>query len=667
MEQRVWQVNVKDTSFDRAGITKDNAEAVCEYIWNGFEANASNVTVMQRGGEMSETPSLLVKDDGHGIPFSSLEDTFGAFLASNKVANGIRIKSQQNKGKGRFSYLAFAQSARWITAYADGNEKKQYAISMSAVQRHSFSTSDLQTINGDAACGTTVELPVSDSMDFGIFAFPQIKEKLLEEFAWYLYLNPDKRLLYCDNALDPSEYINDDISKKITVNIEEHSFEINLIVWKRRTKNSSKIYYMNNEGTLFQTENTSFNKNSAEFYHAVFVRSDFFTENLVYHDYDDNDLRIQGIPPEQRQVMRELKKTIHGVIEQAFRSFLVGKADKLFADMEKRNSLPRFSDDDLGRVQKKDFQQVVQGIYCVEPRIFHNLKPVQERSLLGFLNLLLCSDERESILSIIEGVVSLSTEQRKDFATILERSRLEHILEVMGLIQKRYDIVTELKKIVFDHARFANERDHIQKIIEHHYWLFGDQYSLITADKTIQTSLVQFEEMLRAAGTESMAVDEREQAKRMDIFLYTSRYTEVGTCEGLILELKAPSVKLTSDVYNQIDKYANIIRREPRFQSADRTWRFYSICSVVDDDVRIKYENFLQHGKKCLAGMVGNFEIYAMSWDDVFTSFDARYRFLLDKLRVDYEQTGKNDDTLGAAITRASIDELTQRLIDIQV
>ena len=44
-----WQVSLNNDSFDRAGITKDCKDAVCEYIWNGFEAGASKVSVSLQG------------------------------------------------------------------------------------------------------------------------------------------------------------------------------------------------------------------------------------------------------------------------------------------------------------------------------------------------------------------------------------------------------------------------------------------------------------------------------------------------------------------------------------------------------------------------------------------------------------------------------------------
>jgi hypothetical protein len=150
----------------------------------------------------------------------------------------------------------------------------------------------------------------------------------------------------------------------------------------------------------------------------------------------------------------------------------------------------------------------------------------------------------------------------------------------------------------------------------------------------------------------------------MDVFLYSTRITESGTDECLIVELKAPYIALTLDVYNQIERYAFTVLKEPRFQSVDRVFKFIAVCSTVSDEVKVKYENFTQHGKKCLAGVVKNFEIYAMSWDDVFTSFFARHQFLLEKLKLDYEETVSSIPEQDDAPTRETIINRTKNILD---
>lgn len=60
------------------------------------------------------------------------------------------------------------------------------------------------------------------------------------------------------------------------------------------------------------------------------------------------------------------------------------------------------------------------------------------------------------------------------------------------IMQRCGKVIEVLKTIVFDYAGYANERDHVQKIVEQHYWLFGEQYHLVTADKRMQKALEEY-------------------------------------------------------------------------------------------------------------------------------------------------------------------------------
>ena len=666
-----WQVSLNNNSFDRAGITKDCKEAVCEYIWNGFEAGATRVTVSLQGSPLTEAMSLVIADNGTGIPFESLNETFGAFLSSTKNDLSIRIKSQANKGKGRFSYLSFSSSAEWRTLYNSDGELRSYVINTDSTDRSKFDTTELNTEKSTDETGTSVIFPILDAAIVDQLSYENMRQKLLEEFAWYLYLNKEKNasLLYMGIPLEYAQYINTDLSNAVSRIIDANHFKIDLIVWNSSVSNSSKIYYLSENGEIIATENTSFNKNKVNFYHAVFVSSKFFKPDMFFPPEEENDQFEFETQSEQRTVIRKLRKDISSFVSETLKAFLVRQADERLAEMQKRGNYPYFSDDDYGQLRKKDFENVTRELYCVEPRIFYRLNDTQEKSLLGFLNLLLSSEERENVLQIIEQVVNLTSEQRKSFAEILKRTKLQYIVEAISIIEKRVAVVTELKKMVFDYTCFVNERDHIQKLIEQHFWLFGEQYNMLTADKNMRTSLQEFESITKPnIYYESQSVTtENGDLQRIDIFLYTQRIQENSCSEMLIIELKAPHVRLTLDVFNQISRYAHTIRKEPRFLSGNRVWKFFAICSKIDDDVKTKYKNFEQYGKKGLADIIENFELYALSWDDVFQSFEARHSFLLDRLKLDYSQVSKE---LGFSNTtpqsKTDVTALTQKLIALK-
>ena len=117
----ILQLSVKNQSIESSGITNDYKEAICEYVWNGFEAHATEVNIDYSLNIASGVSELSISDNGDGIVYDDLSDTFGAFLTSQKNLLSLKMKSKANKGKGRFSFSAFATGAKWITTYKDAN------------------------------------------------------------------------------------------------------------------------------------------------------------------------------------------------------------------------------------------------------------------------------------------------------------------------------------------------------------------------------------------------------------------------------------------------------------------------------------------------------------------------------------------------------------------
>lgn len=78
----ILKLSVNNQSVESSGITKDYKDALCEYVWNSFEANATAVAIDCIPNELTGSAEIVVTDNGDGIAYDSLERTFGAFLDS---------------------------------------------------------------------------------------------------------------------------------------------------------------------------------------------------------------------------------------------------------------------------------------------------------------------------------------------------------------------------------------------------------------------------------------------------------------------------------------------------------------------------------------------------------------------------------------------------------
>lgn len=664
-------LSVNNQSVDSSGITNDYKTAINEFIWNGFEANAHKVRVGFTENELSGIKELTIRDDGDGIVYNELTDTFGAFLASKKRYIFLKAKSKINKGKGRFSFVAFAEKAIWTTVFRDGNEFKRYSISMSAGSKDRVDCSEPETVEA-VSTGTEVVFRNITSLTVDDLSFTAMEPNLLKEFAWFLYLYKDMGLdlIFNGEKLDYSKYVNTEMSDTVRVTINGLEFDISLIVWQQKIGEKYCCYYFDENNSLKWKDTTSHNRNTINFNHSVYIKSIFFNnKDFINDDSEDSQLSI-FLDDEDRKIFKQLHKEVQALIEKKMGIYLSDRAEKIVDEMEK-NTFPKFPNDIYGQMRKNDLKRVTKEILKIEPMIFYKLKPIQEKSLLGFLNLLLSSEERENILDIIEQIVKLTPDQRSELSNMLKKTSLENIIETVKLLEDRFRVIETLRNIVYDLTNYANERDHIQKLVQQHFWLFGEEYHLASADKRMKDALENYLYILYGDNKPNVDLEpDIENERRMDIFLCQERPVEssfdVIEDENIIVELKAPDVTLSNKVYRQIEDYMNFILRQPEFTRLTRRWKFIAVCSKVDDDIKRRYEAFEHKGKVGLVYSIKDYEIYALSWNDIFHSFDNKYRPLLKKLKYDREQIVKEMmEEVAGKEGREKVDALVKSSISV--
>jgi len=670
----VLQLSVKNQSIESSGITNDYKEAICEYVWNGFEAHATEVNIDYSLNVASGVETLSISDNGEGIAYNSISDTFGAFLTSQKNLLTLKMKSKANKGKGRFSFSAFATGAKWITTYKeqDSNEYKAYEIVLENDKKEVLNYTEPQ-ISTIKKTGTKVEFDNIFSMTAENMAFEVLEPALLKEFAWFLYLHKGRNLKININGkpIEYEKYINTEFSEKTITTIAGSEFEVTLIVWVEAIKEKFCCYFFDSKDEVKNIETTSFNRNTVKFNHSVFVKSAFFDgQECIDIDMESDQVSL-FTDEDDKKIYKDLKKFIAEFIQKKIGDYMSLKADDAVRQMmEERKTFPDFSDDPYGKMQKRDLEKVTKEIYKIEPKIFYKLKPVQEKSLLGFLNLLLNSRERENVLTIVEQIVELTPEQRQDFSDMLRKTKLENVIETIKFVQDRYKVIELLKTIVFDMTQYANERDHIQKIVQQHFWLFGEQFNLASADERMKNALEKYINILYGEkDIEATLEEDAEQERRMDIFMCNIRDVEAsfGTTmeENIIVELKAPKVILSKKVLRQIEDYMDFVRKQPSFNSVYRRWKFIAVCKEVDEDVKGRYKTFEDKGKIGLVNKIEDYEVYALTWDDIFKSFELRHASLLKRLKYDREKlTEELMKEIGDEEGRDKVNALTNIAID---
>ena len=664
------KLSTSSRSVLNSGLTEDYRKAIAEYIWNGFDAGATCVEIRYTANPLGGVDDLWVIDNGGGIKYDTLDLTFGAFLDSNKTQTYQRSSEVRGrKGKGRFSYNVISGGASWQTKFKDDEGNiKQYEIKIYSSDRSEYDASEPEAVPAEErqATGTAVHfLDMRSNLVEDDLTGDSFCNYLSSEFAWFLELNKSKGYTIKIEGVDLDYRNLIGESEEQIIELGEETFTINFIRWTRKIGDKYYYYLMNSNLREVCKVLTSFNNKSTTFHHSVYVTSQYF--NRFEWDKEPG-ARLDGLYNQSHETYKALMKLLRSYLANKEKEYIraVGAA-QLIAQYEKDGILPKFSDDKYGKERKKDLVEAIQGIYSVQPKIFLKLATEQRKTMVGFLNLLLDSNERNNVITIIEGVVRLTPEEREELANTLRATTLSRINSAISLVKNRLIVIEGLKKLVKDNEKFTTERDHIQKIIEENYWLFGEQFNLVTADKPFTTALMEFTYLLDGQ-VEKGNFTAEDARRRPDIFICRGQalpgyqYSSFLE-EQIIVELKRPSVVIGTTQLRQIQDYRDIILKEPNFNSQMRRWKFIVVGKEVDESVKSEYKTFADKNSPMLVHYRDNFEIYAMTWDDVFLTFEHRENFILEKLKFDKQVI--HDEVAAYSKSRQGSDALTKDILSL--
>jgi len=639
----------------------DYRQAIAEYIWNGFDAKAPIVQLNYECNKLGFVSKIEVIDNGYGINRGQLAEKFSPFFDSQKT---IDIDSPKNtsavhgkNGVGRLTFFKFAAEATWHTVYEEKRKKYEYFINIKFDSINKYESPDSAVREVKKKTGTTVTFYniLPDILEHKLS--DELMEFLRLEFGWYLELNRQNGfdLLVNGVSLDCASIIGD--TKDFMLNHEEsnNQFEVKYIRWNTKiNKEFSRYYYIGADNRERYKEFTSLNNKGDHFYHSVYIKSTYFNDFKFRSNNTDPQLAFIGstrIDP----VFRFLHKKLAAYLLDQRKPYLKEYTDILINQYEQDDVFPVFPDNPWDMIRKTELESLVRGLYEIQPKLFLNLNTEQKKTFVRLLNLLLDSLEREKLFDILDGVVELSHEERKQMAAIIKVTRLSRINQTIRLIEDRYKTIDSLRDLIVRKELKANERDHLQKLAEAHYWIFGEQYHLVTAAEP------KFEEALRRqlyllrGETNVKSIDHEDKNREMDIFLCRQ---DVLTHEirNIVVELKHPALKLGEQELGQVKKYMNVIMNEPQFNGNNMSWEFYLIGTDFNSkgEIEAALENAKPHGERSLVFKTGQYKLFVKKWSEVINDFEMKHKFLNDKLHLERKAIQETHETASQAVRSAT-------------
>ncbi len=615
--------------------TADAWQPLFELVWNGFDASAANVSVELIENDLNGIDRVLVKDDGDGIDFDMLKNTFGSFNDSAKKTN-LALKGSH--GRGRLAFHRLCRNASWFTRFGTVDA----VIDVDAGSIKEFVGRRLETKQQreeliTQGCGTLVELTHFTS---SLPMMAALREKFSVEFGWYLAVLSERRLLLNDLPITVPAH---ETARKV-IEVEGATFEVQVVRWEHRpSSEKSFLYLMNSRGELVYKVHSSLNQ-KPHFFTSVCVNSAWADSFSKERDL----LNPESHTPASR-TWRSFQAQLDQLNQTVYDDFLRRRAEEVVQEYENEGYFPAYEGlEESEKAWRHQYaRELVRQIYIADPRVFHNANKKQAKIIIRLLDRLAVSNENDALFDVLNGALDLDAASMNRLANQLRRTSLENIVASIEILQRRAVAVQQLRYLMNEHYREVLETPDLQQIIESNTWLFGPRYETIGAEEDSFTKIarrLREDVMARSKVDEEDVVDAEDLpgAKRQtDLFLarkfptFDSSGQQIFKC--IVVEIKRPAISLNKKHLRQLEDYADIIKRYPEFKSEKMHFELILLgrqISSADTQIPSRLNSLIARGEPGLVADDPRMKLYVLNWYSLLDGFELTNSFILDSLRV---------------------------------
>ncbi len=378
-------------------------------------------------------------------------------------------------------------------------------------------------------------------------------------------------------SLDPTKAIVKATPYKLTPikksENELFSVTLDIIEWKESSKRS--LYLCTEEGFPFSQVETRFQ--ISQFSFSAYLKSKYIMElqneqRLALHEFEP---LLQGAIDEARAKIKA--HFIERAAEQARNIVEEWKAEKIYP--YKGDAVTP-----LESAERQVFDIVAVNVQSFSPE-FDKLNQKTKEFQLRMLRQAIEKSPSELQL-ILNEVLQLPKRKQQELAELLQETSLSAIITAAKTVADRLKFLLGLERIIFDADKKKNlkERSQLHKILEENTWIFGEQYNLWVSDKSLTSVLKKHRDYLdpSIAIEEPVKIEGKSQGIVDLMFSSAVSRHNANDREHLVVELKAPTVKIGTKEITQIKEYAFAVDADERFKTIEGLkWHFW----VVSNDL----------------------------------------------------------------------------------
>lgn len=628
MAQQSYPVEVQSDFLEKITRAKP-VQALAELIWNALDADASRVSVALEYNDLDSLSAIVVSDDGSGILRAEAPEFFrrlgGSWKKPGATTGGGRFLHGQ-EGRGRFKAFALGRIAEWAVVYERNARLWSYTIKMTLNDMRHVNISDEKPAPSNARRG--VVLTIAEPLkDYRTFTSDAGLQELTEVFALYLADYPDLSITIDGKKVDPNAAI---VSRKSTslsdlsIDGKEYWARLDIVEW--RTAANRALYLCNEKRFPLVQVDRRFHVGNFQF--SAYLQSPYITSTQRDGTVELAEMQVPVVAAIDEAQL---------AIKDYFRNRAAQEARSVVEDWKDEQVYPFVGDatSQVEHVERQVFDIVAVNI----ARHLPDFSSTQAKGKAFQLRMLRQAIEKspEELQLILGEVLKLPKRQQEELAQLLRDVSLSSIISAARVVSDRMKFLAGLEAVLFDPEpkKRLKERSQLHKIIAENCWIFGEEFHLSVNDQSLTEALRAHKKLLGGEVVIDAPVKHISQTRGIvDLMLSkATKQHKANELTHLVVELKAPKVKLDGPEVLQIEGYAFSVRDDPRFRNVGTTWVFW----VISDELGDYAANRVIDSSGCIHRK-GNVTIFAKTWAQVLDENRARLKFFQDKLEFQVDK-----------------------------
>ncbi|MFF4435311.1 ATP-binding protein [Streptomyces sp. NPDC001621] len=554
---------------ERLARESDPVGAVKEIIWNALDANATKVTVEIERSATDTVEKITVTDDGDGMTPELCSSTFdrigGSWKKMQRVSERLGRPLHGRTGQGRLRGFALGSSIKWTTVADAVGGRFATVVTAHRSSRNDFNISEATAHSGDA--GTVFEAWGRQSVVLNKLLQERALSQITTEFAPYLSMFPDVEIHYDGKRIDPTSVIQNQKTYPVEFSHDgvDDRATLRVIEWDMRV--DRELHLCDADGVVIDIADVRIQAPGFDFTAYVLWadmpqhRGEFLLDEAAYGP-------VSSLLSASRSILRDHFK---------FRA--VERRHEIVEKWKENDLYPYRGDpsSDAERVERDTFDIVATTIQRHMPRPQKHLK-----ATLALLRESV-KHQPENVNRILDEVFRLNSEDKTELSRLLDRTSLSSIIKASSSVADRLDFLAALSHMVFDPEvrKLVKERTQLHKILESETWIFGEQFSLLVSDRSLNAVLDRHLHILgREEREPNPVLREDGTVGIVDLMLSRAR-KEHDRRQHLVVELKAPKVNAGDDELRQIKSYAKAVAMDPQFADVNVEWDFWLIATGI--------------------------------------------------------------------------------------